>query len=169
MFSNALKTASAVLLLTSTLITPALAADYPVYLDGKKRTQSVTAEKDQSKSVNQQSVFYQVAYPKEWKALGLDAPICNPCDHGQDGVQWTDFHDHLMMRGDLPLRHVFNIGPAYTGNAEIDAKIVNAYAEQLPVRSAVKANQLLTQKLPTGQPIAEMTDFGFYFNAVLAD
>lgn len=169
MLRHTSKVIAAAIFFTHIFLGTTSAADYPVYLDGEKRTQSVSAEKDQTKSVDQQSVFYQVAYPREWKALGLKAPICNPCDHGQDGVQWTDFHDHLMTRGDLPLHHVFNIGPAYTGNAELDSEIVKAYAKQLPIRSAVGANQLLTQKLVTGQPIAEMTDFGFYFNAVLAD
>lgn len=169
MLRTALKAAAASICLAQVCTGQSIAAEYPVYLDGEKRTQSVSPEKDQSTNIDQQSVFYQVAYPKEWKTLGLAAPICNPCDHGQDGVRWTDFHDHLMTRGDLPLRHVFNTGPAYTGDTELDARIVKAYAERLPVRSAVKSNQLLTQKLATGEPIAEISDFGFYFNAVLAD
>lgn len=156
-------------LASTMLVSAAWSEDFPVYLDGETRTQSVTPPEDQSAPVAGQSVFYQIAYPKNFASLGMSNPICNPCNHGGDGVQWTDYHDHLMTRPDLPLRHVFNIGPAYTGDADLDARIVKAYADRLPVISAVAANQLLALRLPTGEPVAEIADLGFYFNAVLID
>lgn len=43
-----------------------------------------------------QADFYQVVYPIGWQSLGLAAPQCNPCDHQGNGIDFTDFHDHIL-------------------------------------------------------------------------
>ncbi len=147
----------------------ARADELPVYMDGELRVQEVSGAGDPTKASGERSVFYQVAYPMDWLERGLGEPMCAPCDHAGDGVTWTDFHDHLFVRGDLPERHVFNIGPAYTGEPERDAEVADAYAEQLPVTSAVDANRLLAARMPDDGPVAELTDLGFSFVSRLSD
>lgn len=162
-----MRTAFQTLIAAVLVAAPAASADFPVYIDGTSRIQAVTGAADQSAPAGERSVFYQIAYPRDWESMGLAAPICNPCDHAQDGVQWTDYHDHLMTRPDLEHRHVFNIEPAYTGDAVHDAEVALAYAERLPVMSAVDANRLMAARLPTGEPIAQIVDYDFYFDAKL--
>jgi len=154
---------AAVVILAGTQAYADEAYRFPTYIDGVKKTQAVTPPKDQTIPIGEQSVFYQITYPKDWKERGLAAPMCNPCDHGNDGVTWQDYHDHLITRPDLLPRHVFGIEPAYNGNSALDGKVTDAYAKKLPVTSAVAANQLLTAKLDSGEPLARLVDFGFYY------
>ncbi len=39
--------------------------------------------------------FYQVVYPIDWAARGLN-PQCQPCDHDGQGIDFIDFHDHVL-------------------------------------------------------------------------
>ncbi|MEM8752993.1 MAG: hypothetical protein AAGF90_08460, partial [Pseudomonadota bacterium] len=103
-----IRQAATALLAVAAALAPAGAdaAEFPVYLDGAKLTQSVAGADGQDAADGERSVFYQIAYPKDWRDRGLAPPICDPCDHAGDGVTWTDHHDHLMTRPDLAHRHV---------------------------------------------------------------
>ena len=39
--------------------------------------------------------FYETAYPPD-QSLWPDTPQCNPCDHAGDGIDFTDFHNHVL-------------------------------------------------------------------------
>jgi len=39
--------------------------------------------------------FYQVVYPTN-HSLWPGNPQCNPCDHQGNGIDFTDFHDHVL-------------------------------------------------------------------------
>jgi hypothetical protein len=40
--------------------------------------------------------FYQVVYPIGWQSLGIGTPQCNPCDHDGGGIDFIDYHDHVL-------------------------------------------------------------------------
>lgn len=115
--------------------------------------------------------FYQVVYPIGWQSLGLAAPQCNPCDHQHDGIDFTDFHDHVLDsmpsspgHGEYsPLWHVFLIVPAYTHDPAHNAAVNAAYAAQLPTRSEAAVDALLDTRLADGSPVAAEIDTHFYF------
>lgn len=118
-----------------------------------------------------QSEFYQVVYPVDWQARGLSAPQCNPCDHDGGGIDFIDFHDHVLasMPGNpghgefTPLWHVFLVIPAYTGSAAHDNAVGAAYAAALPARSETAVDALLDMRLGDGSPVAVEIDTHFYF------
>jgi hypothetical protein len=118
-----------------------------------------------------QADFYQVVYPVDWQARGLNPPQCNPCDHQGNGIDPTDFHDHVLdsMPGNpghgefTPLWHVFLVVPAYTGDAAHDAAVGDAYAAALPTKSEAAVDALLALKLGDGSPVAVEIDTHFYF------
>jgi len=122
-----------------------------------------------------QADFYEVVYPIGWQALGLDPPQCNPCDHEGNGVDFTDFHDHILDsmpsepgHGEFsPLWHVFLVVPAYSfltgGNPANDAAVTTAYASHLPTTSEAAVDDLLDSTLPGGAPVAIEIDTDFYF------
>jgi hypothetical protein len=96
--------------------------------------------------------FYQVVYPP---GTGL-TPQCNPCDHNGNGIDPTDFHDHVLDsvpgtgHGEFnPLWHVFLIQPIPGMEA--------AYAARLPVKSEAAVDKLIADGLATE------TDLHFYF------
>jgi hypothetical protein len=103
--------------------------------------------------------------------VGLPAPQCNPCDHQGNGIDVTDFHDHVLDsipgwpgHGEFsPLWHVFLIVPAYTGDPAHDAAVNAAYAAQLPTRSEDAVDALLETRLGDGSPVAAEIDLHFYF------
>ena len=103
--------------------------------------------------------FYQVAYPPT-QALWPSNPQCNPCDHDQNGIQFTDFHDHVLDsipsdpgHGNFtPLWHVWVIIPA-----DMSLAGQTAYAARLPMKSEAAIDAAITAG------IATKIDTGFYF------
>ena len=101
--------------------------------------------------------FYQVVYPAN-RALWPSTPQCNPCDHSGDGVDFTDFHDHLLDsipsdpgHGEFnPLWHVFVIVPA---SPQAEA----AYAARLPMKSEAAVDAAIAAG------VAREIDTNFYF------
>jgi len=81
--------------------------------------------------------FYLVVYTPN-KALWPSNPMCNPCDHTGDGIDFTDFHDHLLdsIPSD-PGHGEFN--PIWHVNVVIPADFSPAgqakYAALLPMKS----------------------------------
>ena len=123
-----------------------------------------------------QADFYQVVYPINWQQLGLAPPQCNPCDHDGGGIDFIDFHDHVLDsmpanpgHGEFsPLWHVFLVVPAYSfltgGDPGKDDAIAAAYAGHLPTRSEAAVDDLLASTLPDGTtPVAIEIDTEFYF------
>jgi hypothetical protein len=147
----------------------------PAYVGG--RTVTINAiEVPNHAPYTAQADFYEVVYPINWQALGLAAPQCNPCDHGGDGIDFTDFHDHILDsmpanpgHGEYsPLWHVFLVVPAYSfltgGDPANDAAIAAAYGSHLPTKSEAAVDDLLGATLPgTDTPIAVEIDTEFYF------
>ena len=119
-----------------------------------------------------QNKIYVVAYPIGWEGLGLSAPFCNPCDHGGNGVDFTDFHDHVLdsiptRPGYTALRHVYVVLPNYSFLAGIndpsrDKSVSTEYAAHFPVRSEAAVNELLNSTATDDSPLAVMIDAGFY-------
>jgi hypothetical protein len=102
--------------------------------------------------------FYQVVYPTI-HALWPGPPQCNPCDHQGNGIDFTDFHDHVLdsVPGTghsefSPLWHVLLIVPSsFTEAAQA------AYAAHLPLRSEADVDALVASGLATE------IDTQFYF------
>ena len=103
--------------------------------------------------------FYQVAYTPD-PSLWPSAPMCNPCDHEGNGIQFTDFHDHLLDsipsnpdHGEFnPLWHVFVVIPADFSHA---GQV--AYAARLPMKSEAAVDAAIAAG------VAQEIDTGFYF------
>lgn len=146
----------------------------PAYVNGKTVTINAI-EVPQRVPPRAQADFYQVVYPMDWEQRGLAAPQCNPCDHDGGGVDFIDFHDHILdsMPSDpghgafRPLWHVFLVVPAYSfltgGDPANDNAIAAAYALQLPTKSEAAVDNLLATTLPDGSPVALEIDTQFYF------
>src|SRR5215467_10269206 len=90
--------------------------------------------------------FYQVVYPTD-RSLWPAPPQCDPCDHQGNGIDPTDFHDHVLDsvpgtgHGEFnPLWHVFLILPSAPANEA-------AYAAHLPLRSEAAIDALLDSGL----------------------
>jgi hypothetical protein len=125
--------------------------------------------------IKAQADFYQVVYPINWHELGLAPPQCNPCDHDGNGIDFIDFHDHVLDSmpskpggGEFsPLWHVNLVVPAYSfltgGDPANDDAIGAAYATHLPAKSETAVDALLSATLPDGSPVAIEIDTGFYF------
>jgi hypothetical protein len=118
-----------------------------------------------------QADFYEVVYPIGWESLGLAPPQCNPCDHQGNGIDFTDYHDHVLDsipsspgHGEYSaLWHVYVIVPAYGADAGHNAVVSAAYAHYLPATSEEAVNDLLAVQLPDGSPVAVKIDAEFYF------
>ncbi len=120
-----------------------------------------------------QADFYEVVYPIGWQSMGLAPPQCNPCDHDGNGIDFLDFHDHILdsmpgmpNAGFNPHWHVWVIVPAYSPNNSDptrDAAVGSAYAKMLPTKSEAAVNNLLASKMPDGSPVAVKIDTHFYF------
>jgi hypothetical protein len=118
-----------------------------------------------------QADFYEVVYPIGWQSLGVPPPQCNPCDHQGNGIDPTDFHDHVLdsIPGDpghgnyRALWHVYLIMPNYTGDPAHDAAVSAAYATYLPATSETAIDALLATAGPGGAPLAIKIDTDFYF------
>lgn len=155
------------------LASPAAAAQ-PEYEQAYVLGQTVTInaiEVPNHAPLQAQADFYQVVYPVDWQARGLNPPQCNPCDHQGNGIDFTDFHDHVLDsipsnpgHGEFsPLWHVFLVIPAYNGNAAHDDAVGAAYAAALPTRSEAAVDALLATTLGDGSPVAVEVDTHFYF------
>jgi hypothetical protein len=102
--------------------------------------------------------FYQVVYPTD-RSLWPSAPQCDPCDHQGNGIDPTDFHDHVLdslpgtTGGEFnPLWHVFLVVPSSS-----DSATQAAYAAHLPLRSEAAVDALVDSGL------ASEIDLHFYF------
>jgi hypothetical protein len=146
----------------------------PAYVNGKTVTMNAI-EVSQNAPHQAQADLYLVIYPIGWETLGVAPPQCNPCDHGGDGVQFDDFHDHVLdsMPSDpghgefRTLWHVFAVVPAYSfitgGDPANDDAIAAAYASHLPAKSESAVDALVDSTMPDGSPVALEIDTDFYF------
>ena len=142
----------------------------PAWVNGQLVTINAIEVPNTAVPAKAQGDFYEVVYPNGWQNLGLAPPQCNPCDHTGDGIDPTDFHDHILdsMPGTpggefSPLWHVSLVLPAYNGNADHDAQVSTAYASHLPTKSESEIDALLGSKAPDGSPLAVEVDTHFYF------
>jgi len=151
----------------------AIATDRPpelafegAYADGSLVTIGITAPTASSNPLESQFTLFLVVYPNGFQSLGIGPPICNPCDHGGNGIDPTDFHDHVLSglpqnhaggRHD-PIFHLFQVLPAYTGAQAHDASITAAYAGHLPAKSNAAVAALLSARLNDGSPVATISD-----------
>jgi hypothetical protein len=146
----------------------------PAYINGKTVTINAI-EVPQNAPLQAQADLYLVVYPIGWEALGVAPPQCNPCDHEGDGIDFFDFHDHILDsipadpgHGEFrTLWHVFGVAPAYSfftgGDPANDDAVGNAYAKYLPATSEAAVDALLNAKLPDGSPVAIEVDTNSYF------
>ena len=144
------------------------------YFNGKTVTINAI-EVPQNAPAQAQADLYLVVYPIGWEALGVAPPQCNPCDHEGDGIDFFDFHDHILdsMPADpghgefRTLWHVFGVAPAYSfftgGDPAKDDAIGAAYAQYLPAKSEAAVDALLDATLPDGSPVAIEVDTDSYF------
>jgi len=103
--------------------------------------------------------FYETVYPPD-KSLWPDTPQCNPCDHQGNGIDFTDFHNHVL--DSIPsdpghgeynaLWHVFVIVPA-----DFSPAGQKAYAAKLPMKSEDAINAAIAAG------VAQKVDAQFYF------
>jgi hypothetical protein len=148
----------------------------PAYVNGKTVTINAIDVPNHAPS-QAQADFYQVVYPFYpigWHDLGLAPPQCNPCDHEGNGIDPTDFHDHILDsmpsssgNGEFsPLWHVFVVVPAYSfiagGDPANDAAVNAAYASHIPTTSEAAVDNLLGATV-NGAPVAIEIDTDFYF------
>ncbi len=142
----------------------------PAYFNGTTVTINAI-EVPQHVPLNAQADFYEVVYPIGWASLGLPTPQCNPCDHEGNGIDFTDYHDHILDsipsdpgHGEYsPLWHVFLVIPNYNGDVDHDAAVTAAYAAQIPTTSEEAVEDLLATSLSDGSPVAISIDTDFYF------
>lgn len=144
------------------------------YVNGRTVTFNAILVPNRAPAVAQADL-YQIVYPIDWAQRGLAPPQCAPCDHGGDGIDLTDFHDHVLDsrpsdpgHGEYsPLWHVYVILPAYSfltgGNPANNNAVAAAYASHLPAKSEAAVDDLLDATLPDGTPIAIEIDTDFYF------
>lgn len=167
----------AILPLVAALISPMLI--HPAYAKPgyekayvNDRTVTINAiEVPQNPTSHAWADFYEVVYPAGWENMGIGSPQCNPCDHEGNGIDFTDYHDHILDsmpsapgHGEYsPLWHVFVVVPAYTGDAEHDALVNTAYATYIPTKSEDAVDALLSAQLEDGSPVAIEIDTNFYF------
>jgi hypothetical protein len=124
-----------------------------------------------------QNDYFEVIYPIGWEFLLDHNPQCNPCDHGGDGDDFFDYHDHVFAgqpgdpgKGEYgPLWRLSFVVPAYTGVLAHDIEVSAAYASYLPVKSGEDVQTLLAATLEDGSPIAEWFDVAFVFRAAIVN
>lgn len=148
----------------------------PAYVDGKTVTINAIEVPQKNPVPDQaQADFYEVVYPIGWQSLGLAPPQCNPCDHEGNGIDPTDFHDHILDsvpnnpgHGEYnPKWHVFVIVPTYSPDHSTPARddaVSHALAQMLPAKSEAAVNALLAATVPGfGGPLVAKIDTHFYF------
>jgi len=148
----------------------------PAYYDGS--TVMINAiELAQHAPAQAQADFYEVVYPIGWESMGIDPPQCNPCDHEGNGIDFTDYHDHILDsvprspgHGEYrALWHVYLVLPAYNQDATHDAAVNAAYAAHLPIRSEADVDAVLGETLSDSSPVAVEVDTDFYFLCAVVD
>jgi hypothetical protein len=126
-----------------------------------------------------QGDYFEVIYPLGWSALTQSVPQCNPCDHGGDGDDMHDYHDHVFggepsqpgAGAYKPIWRLSLVVPAYIvypkteQDLQHNAAVSAAYAKWLPIKSADAVRQLLAAKLGNGVPIAELLETDYVFQA----
>ena len=106
--------------------------------------------------------FYQVVYPED-QSLWPSDPQCNPCDHDGNGIDPSDYHDHVLDsipgnpgHGEFnPLWRVFVILPAEGHDSD--------YADRLPMDSEEEVEEAVADG------IAVEIDSEFYFLCSVVD
>ena len=167
----------AVVILALVLVS-GVSADQPEYEPAYFNDQTVTInaiELSQHAPLQAQADLYLVVYPIGWEELGVAPPQCNPCDHGEDGISFDDFHDHVLDsipsdpgHGEFrTLWHVFAVAPAYSfitgGDPANDDAVAAAFASHLPAKSEAAVDVLVDLTLPDGSPVAVEIDTNSYF------
>lgn len=169
---------SLVVVILGLLLVSGVSADQPdyepAYFNGKTVTINAI-ELSQHAPLQAQADLYLVVYPIDWEELGVAPPQCNPCDHGEDGIGFDDFHDHVLDsipsdpgHGEFrTLWHVFAVVPAYSfitgGDPANDDAVAAAYASYLPAKSEAAVDALVALTLPDGSPVAVEIDTNSYF------
>jgi len=169
---------SLVVVILGLLLVSGVSADQPdyepAYFNGKTVTINAI-ELPQHAPLQAQADLYLVVYPIDWEELGVAPPQCNPCDHGEDGIGFDDFHDHVLDsipsdpgHGEFrTLWHVFAVAPAYSfltgGDPANDDAVAAAYASYLPAKSEAAVDALVALTLPDGSPVAVEIDTNSYF------
>lgn len=149
----------------------------PAYANGHTVLISVKDPMPGKVARQAQNKYYEVIYPIGWQSLTTSIPQCNPCDHGGDGDDFFDYHDHVFSaepsntgRGAYgPLWRLNFVIPAITGNAQHDAAVVTLYASYLPTTSAQAVKALLSARLSDGSPVAELIDVDYVFLAAIVN
>jgi hypothetical protein len=66
------------------------------YYNGKTVTiNAIEVKQNKGPAIHAAADFYEVAYPPD-SNLWPNLPQCNPCDHNGNGIDFTDFHDHVL-------------------------------------------------------------------------
>ena len=169
---------SLALIILALVVVSGVAADQPEYEPAYFNGNTVTInaiEVPQHAPPQAQADLYLVVYPIGWEELGVAPPQCNPCDHGNDGIGWDDFHDHVLDsipsdpgHGEFrTLWHVFAVAPAYSfitgGDPANDDAVAAAFASHLPAKSEAAVDALVDLTLPDGSPVAVEIDTNSYF------
>lgn len=147
----------------------------PAYYDGS--TVYINAiELAQNAPQKAQADLYEVVYPIGWQG---PPPQCNPCDHEHNGIDFTDYHDHVLDsvpsspgHGEFrPLWHVTVVLPNYDFAADHthDDAVGAAYGKQLPITSEADVEALLNMNMPDGTKLATTVDPGIYFLCAVVD
>lgn len=149
----------------------------PAYVNGHTVIISVKDPMPGKVARRAQNKYFEVIYPIGWQMLTTSIPQCNPCDHGGDGDDFFDYHDHVFSGepsspgGGVygPLWRLNFVIPVVTGNAQVDAAIATRYASFLPTTSAQAVNSLLAATLTDGTHIAELIDVDYVFLAAIVN
>ena len=106
--------------------------------------------------------FYQVVYPTD-HSLWPAPPQCDPCDHQGNGVDFTDFHDHVLDSEPgtghsefSPLWHVFLIVPVSLDEAaQLRTRLDAATSADENTRSYVERLEAMVdeERLPAGDDL----------------
>ena len=169
---------SLAIIILALVVVSGVAAGQPEYEPAYFNDNTVTInaiEVSQHAPLQAQADLYLVVYPIGWEELGVAPPQCNPCDHGEDGISFDDFHDHVLDsipsdpgHGEFrTLWHVFAVAPAYSfitgGDPANDDAVAAAFASHLPAKSEAAVDALVDLTLPDGSPVAVEIDTNSYF------
>ncbi len=147
----------------------------PAYVNGHTVTISVKDPHPGKPAAQAQNVYFEVIYPIGWRSLTTSIPQCNSCDHGGDGEDFFDYHDHVFSgepsqpgKGEYgPLWRLNFVLPVYNGNPVHDTAVSKAYAKFLPATSAQAVFALLAATLPDGSRLADLVAVDYVFLAAI--
>ena len=132
----------------------------PAYFNGGTVTiNAIEVPQNPGPLANAAADLYETVYPPD-QSLWPDKPQCNPCDHEGNGIDFTDFHNHVLDsipakpgHGEFnPLWHVFVILPA-----DFSPAGQAAYAARLPMKSEADVDAAIAAG------VAQEVDTHFYF------